>query len=48
MQMMGDNMDTIREKTVTLTHASREVGIEVNTEKTQYMLLSRHQNKAKL
>jgi hypothetical protein len=28
----------------TLTDASKEVGLEVNTEKTKYMLLSRHQN----
>jgi hypothetical protein len=28
----------------TLIDASKEVGQEVNTEKTKYMLLSRHQN----
>jgi hypothetical protein len=28
----------------TLIDASKEVGLEVNTEKTKYMLLSRHQN----
>jgi ribosomal protein S2 len=28
----------------TLTEASKEVGLEVNTEKTRYMFLSRHQN----
>jgi hypothetical protein len=27
-----------------LIDASKEVGLEVNTEKTKYMLLSRHQN----
>jgi hypothetical protein len=27
----------------TLIEASKEVGLEVNTEKTKYMLLSRHQ-----
>jgi hypothetical protein len=27
-----------------LIDASKEVGLEVNTEKTQHMLLSRHQN----
>jgi hypothetical protein len=28
----------------TLIDASKEVGLEVNTEKTKYMLLYRHQN----
>jgi hypothetical protein len=28
----------------TLIEANKEVGLEVNTEKTKYMLLSRHQN----
>jgi hypothetical protein len=28
----------------TLIDTSKEVGLEVNTEKTKYMLLSRHQN----
>jgi ribosomal protein S2 len=28
----------------TLIDASKEVGLEANTEKTKYMLLSRHQN----
>jgi hypothetical protein len=30
--------------TETLIDASKEVGLDVNTEKTKYMLLSRHQN----
>jgi hypothetical protein len=38
------NIDTIKKNTETLIKASNEVGLEVNTEKTKYMLLSRHQN----
>jgi hypothetical protein len=36
-----DNIDTIKKKTQTLIDASKEVGLEVNTEKPKYMLLSR-------
>jgi hypothetical protein len=36
--------DTIRKNTETLIDASKEVGLEINVEKTKYMLLSRHQN----
>jgi hypothetical protein len=41
VNLLGDNMDTIKKNTETLTE---EVGVEVNTEKTEYMLLSRHQD----
>jgi hypothetical protein len=38
------NIDTIKENMETVIDASKEVGLEENTEKTKYMLLSRHQN----
>jgi hypothetical protein len=44
MNLLGDNIDIIKKNTETLIDASKEVGLEVNTEKTEYMLLSRHQN----
>jgi hypothetical protein len=44
VHLLGDNIDTIKKNTQTLIDASKEVGLEVNTEKTKYMLLSRHQN----
>jgi hypothetical protein len=47
VDLLGDNIDTIEKKTETLVDASKEVGLEINVEKTKYMLLSRHQNIAK-
>jgi hypothetical protein len=44
VNVLGDNMDTIKKNTGTLINASKEVGLEINVEKTKYMLLSRHQN----
>jgi hypothetical protein len=38
------NIDTINKNTQTLIDASKEVGLEVNVEKTKYMLVSRDQN----
>jgi hypothetical protein len=40
----GDNINTIKKTTGTLTDDCKEAGLEVNAEKTKYMLLSRHQN----
>jgi hypothetical protein len=44
VDLQTDNIDTIKKNTRTLVDAGKEVGLEVNTEKTKYMLLSRHQN----
>jgi hypothetical protein len=42
--LLGNNIGTIKKNTETLIGASKEVGIEINIEKTKYMLVSRHQN----
>jgi ribosomal protein S2 len=44
IHLFRDNIDTIKKNTETLIGASKEVGLEVNAEKTKYMLLSRNQN----
>jgi hypothetical protein len=40
VNLLGDNIDAIEKK----TDASKEVGLEINIEKTKYMLLSLQQN----
>jgi hypothetical protein len=42
VSLLRDNIDTIEKNTEALIDASKEVGLEVNTEKTKYMLMSRH------
>jgi hypothetical protein len=44
VNQLGDDIETIKKNAQTLIAASKEVGLEVNTEKTKYMLLSRQQN----
>jgi sorting nexin-29 len=44
MNLLGDNIDTIKKNTETLIDASKQVGLEINIEKTKYMSLSGHQN----
>jgi hypothetical protein len=44
MNLLGDNIDTMKKNTETLFDANREVGSEINVEKTKHMLLFRHQN----
>jgi hypothetical protein len=44
VNLLRDNINTIKKNTKTLIDSSKEVGLEVNAGKTEYRLLSRHQN----
>jgi hypothetical protein len=44
VNFMGDNIDTINKNTETFIDASKEVGLEVNIEKNNCVLVSHHEN----
>jgi hypothetical protein len=43
-KLLGDNADTTQKNNETVIDASSDIGLEVNVEKTKYLLMSRHQN----
>jgi hypothetical protein len=43
VNIVGENIDTIQRNTKALLDASKDVGLELNPEKTKYMLVSRCQ-----
>jgi hypothetical protein len=47
VNLLGDNIGAITKNTKSLIDASMEVCLEVNTDKTKYILQSRHQNAGK-
>jgi hypothetical protein len=42
--LLGSSINTTKENTETPLEASRDVGLEINAEKTKYMIMSRHPN----
>jgi hypothetical protein len=44
VSLLGDSVNTIKENSETLLEASRDIGLEINAEKTKYMFISHHLN----
>jgi hypothetical protein len=40
VNLLGDSVNTVKEKSETLSEASRDIGLEINAEKTKYMIMS--------
>jgi hypothetical protein len=47
VNLLGDSMNTIKENIQTLSQASRDIGLDINTEKTKYMIISRHSDRTR-
>jgi len=44
INLLGDSINNIKDNTETLLRACRNLGIEINSEKTKYVIMSFHQN----
>jgi hypothetical protein len=44
VNFLCDSVNTIKENSETVLEASRDIGLEINAEKTKYMIISRHPN----
>jgi hypothetical protein len=44
INLLSNGVNTIKENTETFLEANRDIGLEINAEKTKYMILSHHPN----
>jgi hypothetical protein len=44
VNLLGGSVNTIKENSETLLKASMDIGLEINVEKTKYMIMTRHPN----
>jgi hypothetical protein len=44
INLLCDSINTTKENTETLSEASRDIGLEINAEKTKYVIMSRYPN----
>jgi len=48
VNILGGSIHTLKENAETLVAATREIGLEVNADKTKYMVMSRDQNAGRI
>jgi hypothetical protein len=44
VNLLDSSINAIKENTETLLEARRDIGLEINAEKTKYMIMSHHPN----